>query len=232
MVVLAALRTAYVFYERRQPLPAEKKETYSTNLDDYVTLPKVYPFDLNSAKKELVGKTVWVRAGNVIPYYRYDKTAHAADLGHRAGLLPPLEKLQIVDVILQKTPTSLAAGQVAVVQKQFLAVLAKAGEQGSSAAPIGTAIGDDFRFTANDVFFFADPHELYKHWPPEVWKAIDQRQAKPGMSELQAGFALGTAGSVSTGDYGNRSIEYSNNGNSVKVTFEKNRAVSVEPASR
>jgi hypothetical protein len=228
VAALAVLRTGYIFYERRQPLPTEKKETYSTNLDDYVTFPKVYPFDLKSAKKELNGKTVWVRAGNVVPYYRYNKASKTADLASKAGLLPPLEKLQITDVVLQKTPTSLSAGQFAVVQKQFLAIFNRPGEQGSFAAPIGTAVGDNFTFTANDIFFFADPHELYKHWPADVWKAIDQHQAKPGMSELQVGFALGTGGSVSTGDYGNRSIEFSNNGNPVKVTFEKNRAVAVE----
>lgn len=232
VAILAGLRTAYIFYQRQQPLPTEKKEAYSSNLDDYVTFPKVYPFDLKSAKKELDGKTVWVRAGNVVPYYRYNKASQTADLSHRGGLLPPLERLHVDDVILQKIPTSLSAGQIAVVQRQFLAVFDTPGQQGSFAAPIGTAVGDDFKFTANDVFFFADPHELYKHWPSDVWQAINQHQAKPGMSELQVGFALGTGGSISTGDYGNRSIEYSNNGTPVKVTFDKNRAVSVELVKR
>ena len=232
VAVLAVLRTAYIFYERRQPLPTQKKETYSSNLDDYVTFPKVYPFDLKSAKKELDGKTVWVRAGNVVPYYRYNKASQTADLNRKAGLLPPLEKLQITDVVLQKTPTSLSAGQVTVVQKQFLAIVTRPDQQGSFAAPIGTAVGDNSTFNANDVFFFADPHELYKHWPADVWKAIDEHHATAGMSELQVGFALGTGGSVSSGEYGNRSIEYTNNANPVKVTFEKNRAVSVEPVAR
>jgi hypothetical protein len=231
-VVLAALRTAYIFYERRQPIAGEKKETYSSNLDDYVTLPRIYPFDLKSAKKELAGKTVWVRAGNVVPYYRYSTASHEANLGHPTGLLPPLEKLQIQDVVLQNLPVSVKAGQIVVAQKQFLAVFATPTEKGSFAAPIGTAVGDDFRFTANDIFFFADPHELYKHWPPDIWNAVDRHQAAVGMSELQAGFALGTSASISTGEYGNRSIEYTNNGHPVKVTFEKNRAVSVEPLSK
>jgi hypothetical protein len=225
-IVLTVARTAYIFYERRQPLPTEKKETYSSNLDDYVTLPKVYPFDVKSAKKELDGKTVWVRAGNVVPYYHYNTASHTADLKRRAGLLPPLEKLQIKDVMQQKMPAELMEGQFSVVQHQILAVADD--EQGTVAVPIGTAIGDDFKFTANDIFFFADPHELYKHWPADVWAAIDQHQAKAGMNELQAGFALGTSANVSNGDYGNRTIEYTNNGSPVKVTFEKNRAVSVE----
>jgi hypothetical protein len=231
-VVLAALRTAYIFYERRQPLPSEKKETYSSNLDDYVTFPKVYPFDLKSANKELDGKTVWVKAGNAVAYYRYNKTTHTADLSHQAGLLPPLAKFQISDVIQQKMPRSLQAGQVAVVQKQVLAVFELQEKQGTFAAPIGSAVGDNFNFTANDLLFFADPHELYKHWPPDVWTAIDQHQAKAGMNEIQVSLALGTAGSIGVGDYGNRTNEYTNNGTPVKVTFEKNRAVSVEPEKK
>ena len=231
-VVLVAARTAYIFYQRRQPLPRQNQETYSSNLDDYVTPPKVFPYDLSSAKKELVGKTVWVRAGNAVPYYRYNPASHEANLAHQAGLLPPLEKLQIKDVILQKMPVALKAREVAVVQKQVLAVVEMPGEKGSVAAPIGTAVGEDFNFTANDVFFFADPHRLYKHWPPDIWNAIDQHQAKVGMNELQASFAFGTSANVSSGDYGNRTIEYTNNGNPVKATFEKNHAVSVEPEKK
>jgi len=232
LLALVVLRTAYIFYQRRQPLPEQKKQTYSSNLDDYVTVPKVYPFDLKSAKKELDSKTVWVKAGNVVPYYRYNKASQTADVKRKEGLLPPLAKVQINDVILQRIPATVAEGQVAVVQKQFLAVLDMPGQKQPVAAPIGTSVGDDNNFTANDIFFFADPHELYKHWSPDIWSAIDQHQAKVGMNELQAGFALGTAGSVEAGDYGNRSVEYSNNGNPVKVTFEKNRAVSVEPESK
>lgn len=127
--VLIAARTAYIFYQRHQPLPQKKAPTYSTNLDDYVTYPKVYPFDLKSANKEMDGKTMWVRTGNAVPYYRYNAASHTAELSRQAGLLPPLEKLQIKDVILQKTPRSLSAGQVAVVQKQFLAVFDRTGRE-------------------------------------------------------------------------------------------------------
>ncbi len=231
-IVLIVARTAYIFYERRQPLPQPKQESYSGNLDDYVTPPKIFPYDLRSAKKELDGKTVWVRAGNAVPYYRDSSASHTAELKNQAGPLPPLEKLEIKDVVLQRMPATLKEGQVAVLQKQVLAVFDMPEEQGTFATAIGTAVGDDFSFTANDVFFFADPHQLYKHWPPDIWKAIDEHQAKVGMNELQAGFALGTSANVSSGDYGNRTVEYTNNGNPVKVTFEKNRAVSLEPENK
>src|SRR3979409_879360 len=86
--------------------------------------------------------------------------------------------------------------------------------------------GDAF-FSANDVFFCDDPHELYKHWPADTWSAIDQHQARQGMSELQASFALGTNMNADPGDFGNRTIEYANAGKPVTVVFEKNKATTV-----
>ncbi len=126
----------------------------------------------------------------IIPY---DAAAHSVNFKKQVGLLPPLAKLQIKDVVVQRQPVAVKVGQVAVVQKEVMAVFEKAGEPGTFAASFGTNTGDDYTFTANDMFFFDDPHELYKHWPPDVWSAIDQHEAKQGMSELQASFALGSA---------------------------------------
>jgi hypothetical protein len=230
LLVLVVVRTAYLFYERRKSneQPPPKQPAYSSNLDDYVSIPKVYLYDLKSAQKELSGKTVWVKAGNQVPYYRYQ--SGQAELKREAGLLAPLEKIDIKNVISQRVPRSLSEGQVAVVQYDILAVFTLAGGASTYAVAIGKSVGDDFNSTANDLFFFADPHQLYSHWPPEIWKAIDEHRALSGMNELQVGLALGTSGTIGPGDYGNRSVEYSNNGNPVKVTFDHNKAVSVTPA--
>lgn len=233
LVVLAGLRTAYIFYERAEtPQPAKSETAYPLNLDDYVTPPRIQPYDLKSARKALAGKTVWVKAGNQIPYYPYSSTSHQASLTHKAGVLPPLEKLQVENVISQRAPAAPAAGRVVVVRRQVLAVFKRSDKPGSYAAAIGTNIGDDFTFTVNDQFFLADPHELYKHWPPDVWKAIDQHQAREGMSELQVSFALGTSAISGPGDYGNRTMEYTNGGNPVRITFEKDKAVKVVAAAQ
>jgi hypothetical protein len=229
LLVLLFIRLVAIFYQRHEAnKPAEKKTTtYSTNMDDYVTLPKIHPYDLKSAAKELVGKTIWVRAGNAIHYYPFSAATHTADLKHEKGLLPPLAKLQIKDVVLQKAPSGpLAEGQVSVVQKQALAAFRMGDEPGTYAVPIGSSTGDDFNFTANDLFFFADPHELYKHWPPETWQAIDNHQAKQGMNEIQVAMALGTV-ATGSGEYGNRTLQFDNNGHPVTVTFANNKATSV-----
>jgi hypothetical protein len=228
--VLAAGRVGFMLYERRDTgVPQKKQTTYSSNLDDYVSPHKIVPYDVDSAKKELAGKPVWVRAGNLVPYYRYEAASHSVNLKHEVGLLPPLDKLQVQDVILQRTPVSPKPGQIIVVQKQIMTVFERSGEPGSYAVSIGLNTGDDYTFSANDIFFFEDPRELYKHWPPEVWNAITRHEATQGMSELQATFALGTNMSVSPGDYGSRTVEFANSGKPVTVTFEKNKAITVTP---
>jgi hypothetical protein len=227
-VVLAGLRVAYIFYQRHQDsVPHPAPLSYPQQADDFVRPPKIYPYDLKSAGSELVGKTVWVRTGNVLPYYRYDSASRTADLTHRVGLLPPLEKLEINDVIMQKAPVTPLPGQVVVVHKEILAVFQKAGASGKYAVSVGTNTGDNYAFTANDTLFFADPHDLYKHWPADVWAAIDQHKAKKGMNELQVGLALGEVVGASSGDYGNRWLQYKDDGKLVKVTFAKNQVTDI-----
>jgi hypothetical protein len=229
-VVVGSIQVAYLLYSRRdKEVPPKKEPTYSTNQDDYVTPHKIVPYNVESAKKELVGKPAWVKTGTEEPYYRYDAPTHSVNFSHQAGVLPTLAKLQMKDVILQRRPVALKPGEVAVVQKQIMAVFEKDGEPGLYAASIGTNTGDDYTFTANDLLFFDDPHELYKHWPPEIWSAIDKHEAVVGMSELQASFALGGAGGSDSDKVGNRTIEFTNGGKPVTVTFEKNKAVKVTP---
>ena len=228
LLVLLFIRLGFILYQRHEAnKPAEKKVTYSSNMDDYVNLPKIHPYDLKSAAKELVGKTVWVRAGNSVNYYPFSAGSRTADLKQEKGLLPPLAKLQVKDIVAQKSSAApVAEGQVSVVQKQALAVFQMGDAPGTYAVPIGTGNGDEYEFTVNDLFFLADPHELYKHWPPETWQAIDNHQAKQGMNEIQVAMALGTA-ATGSGEYGNRTLQFENNGHPVNVTFANNKATSV-----
>jgi hypothetical protein len=228
LLVASALRLAWIFYQRSQPaqLPKSQQVTYSSNQDDYVVPHKIYGYDLKSVKKELVGKTVWVSAGNSLYYYPY---ASGGASQHKAGLLAPLEKLAIQDVILQKISATPQVGQFVVEQEQVMAVFRKAGQPATYVVGIGTSVGGNYKIMANQEFFIDDPHELYKHWPPDVWEAIDHHEAKTGMSELQVGFALGTSATAGAGDYGNRVMEYTNAGKPVTVTFSGNKAAQVVP---
>ena len=233
-VIAGGAETAYLMWSRRDTSTPKKQEpTYSSNQDDYVTPRKIVPYNLESAKKELAGKPVWVKLANQIPYYRYDAASKAVNFARQAGLLPSLEKLDVKDVVLARKPVTLKPGQVAVVQKEIMMVFEKSGERGMFASSIGTNIGDDYTFTVNsagvnDLFFFEDPHALYKHWPADVWSAVDQHQVKEGMSELQATFAVGDPDKSDSDKTGDRTVEYPNAGKPLTVTFEKGKAVKVE----
>lgn len=230
--VLAGIRVFLIYRERHAPAPAPKAAPANPNFsaDDYVVTKQAHAYDLKSAKEELDGKTVWVKAGNQVTYYPY-ASGHI-DFKHPTGLLPPLQKLDITTVIQATAPGAkgeeIASG-VRVKSEQVLAVFHPNEDSKTYAAPIGGNRGGDYTLYVNDTFYLEDPHQLYKHWPQDIWTAIDQHQAKPGMNELQVGMALG--GGVpqgSGGDYGSRTLLFDNNGHPVKVTFEHNHATAIQ----
>ena len=101
----------------------------------------------------------------------------------------------------------------------------------SYAAPIGAVKGGDFKIYSDDIFFIEDPHELYKHWPADIWKKIDAHEVQVGMSELQASFAIGMGVPESSGDYGSRTLHYPNGGKPLSITFENDKAVAIKAGS-
>src|SRR5436190_966430 len=97
---------------------------------------------------------------------------------------------------------------VRVRAQQVMVVFHPAGEDKTYADPIGGSRGGDYTFYINETFFFVDPHQLYKHWPQDVWNAIDQHQVKPGMNELQVALAIGAGVPQGSGDFGNRTLRF------------------------
>src|SRR5215813_4728376 len=95
--VVAAIQVGYMWYSRRDTSTPKKKAepTYSTNQDDYVTPHKIFPYNVESAKKEMVGKPVWVKSSSQAPYYRYDASSHSVNFKQQTGMLPPLAKLEV-----------------------------------------------------------------------------------------------------------------------------------------
>jgi hypothetical protein len=223
-IVLAGARVAYVFYERHsdaeQAAQQEKerqRKKDTLNPDYYVSLRKLYAYDLASAH-ELTKAPVWVRTGYGTVYYPFDPATRHANFGHQAGLLLPLEKLQITDVVFDHAPS--APGQ-----KQIMAVYAKDGKH--FAFSIGAAQGSSFTLYANEMLFLDDPHELYKHWPPDVWDAIGKHEVRPGMNELQADCAVGLGLLEGSGLGEERVLHYPNGGAPLTVTFRNGKAVEI-----
>jgi len=186
-LVVATLRAGYIFYERHQDqLALERKKRADavgySNRDYYVNPKKLYPYDLKSAK-QLTKQPVWVKEGYRYTYFPYQPAARHVDFSHDAGLLLPIEKLAITDVVVA---TNAVAGQ----PKQVVAVFEKDGKP--YAVPIGyESANGEYKIYSDEMLYIEDPHDLYKHWSPDVWQALEQHQVKPGMNEMQADFAIG-----------------------------------------
>ena len=222
-IVLAGGRAAYVVYERREAMKEDAKPRQETALkaDYYVTPKRLHPYDLKSAR-QLTEQPVWVKVGYQLTYYPYDRQRHKADFAHEAGTLLPLQKLAIQEVVTGASP--LAPGI-----KQVLACFEVEGK--SNAVPIGAEKGSDFRIYSDDIFFIEDPHELYKHWPADIWRKIDAHEVQAGMSELQTIFAIGVGIPQGSGNFGSRTLHYANGGKPLAITFQNDKAVEIKPGS-
>ena len=224
-MVLVAGRTGWIFYARRaeareavQQEQQRQRKKDTLDADYYVTPRKLYAYDLAGAQ-ELTKSPVWVRIGYGTFYYPFDPSTKHAAFARDAGLLAPLEKIQITSVVLDRSPK-------APDQKQVMAVYAKDGKH--YAFPIGAQQGHSFTLYANEMFFLDDPHGVYKHWSPDVWDAIAKHEVHPGMNELQADCAVGLGLLDGSGLGEERVLHYSNGGAPLTVTFRKGKAVEIQ----
>jgi len=224
-IAIAAVRAGYIFYERHQDqLAFERKKQEQrigdVNPDYYVNPKKLYPYDLKSAK-QLTQQPAWVKEGYRYTYYPYDAVRKRVDFQHEAGLLLPIEQLAITDVV-----TALPPGPGS--RRQVMAVFAKAGK--SYAVPIGFETEEQTTIYSDEMFFIEDPHQLYKHWPGDVWQAVEQHQIKPGMNELQADFAVGM-GVPDAGDTSyEKTVRYPNGGKPLVVVYHDGKAADIQAA--
>jgi hypothetical protein len=219
-LVVAGLRAGYILYERHEDNLATQQQAKSagySNPDYYVTPKKLYPFDLKSAK-QLTQQPVWVKEGYRYTYYPYDAARKQVDFVHEAGLLLPIERLQIKDVV-----TAMPAG--AGSRRQVMAVFQREGK--NYAVPVGFEADEQIKIYSDEMFYVEDPQDLYKHWPPDVWQSVQQHQVKPGMNELQAVFAIGMGVPDASSSSFEKTVRYPNGGKPLVITYHDGKAVEI-----
>jgi hypothetical protein len=221
-LVVAGVRAGYILYERHEDnLAAQqqeqaKKAGYS-NADYYVVPKRLHPFDLKSAQ-QLTEQPVWVKEGYKYTYYRYVPVVKSVDFAHESGLLGPIERLDIKDVMAVPAPGG---------RRQVVATFEKDGH--SFAVPIGFEAEGQCKIYSDEMFYVEDPHELYKHWPADVWQAVAQHEVKVGMNELQADFAVGM-GTLDVGSSSDeRTLRYANGGKPLVVIYRDGKATEIKP---
>lgn len=225
-MVVAAGRLAWIFWERRaeqaREAEAELKRREAARLEaDYYVVPrKLRAYDLKSAH-ELTKQPVWVRDGHRYFYYSYDAARKKADFHEAAGVLGPIERLQINDVITGVSPHS--------PHRQVLAVFEKEGR--AYVFSVGAIRGETYYIYADEMLYIQDPRELYRHWSEEIWQAVERGEVRKGMNELQVTFAAGFGSPERSGDADVRVVQYPRNGRPLRVTYRRGKAETIEPGA-
>jgi hypothetical protein len=222
-MVVAGVRAGYILFQRHEDRVAAEKQKKAqdvgySNPDYYVSPRKLYPYDLKSAQ-QLTQQPVWVKEGYRYTYYRYDADRKQVDFAHDAGLLLPIEKLEIKNVVTAKPPGS---GE----RRQVMAIFQKEGK--SYAVPIGYEAEQQYKIYSDEMFFIEDPHILYKHWTADVWQTVEQHQVKPGMNEMQADFAIGMGVPEGGGSSSEKAVRYPNGGKPLMIVYHDGKAAEIK----
>jgi len=228
-VIAIGGEVAYLHYERNKPMKTAKVEEKGPTNPDYLVFLKQKRPSTPADVKELTGQTLWVSAGAQMEYY--PSSGHHAEYSKPAGTLLGAEPIVVKGVFEQKAPND-ATFRIAGGDAQVLLAFTKPKSDDPKkeyAVPVGYREGKDYTFRMDDIFFYDDPHELYKHWGPQVWKAIDSHQVILGMSESQVQLALGQVSKSVSQETGNRLVVYSNLGHPMAVTFVKDKVTAFRP---
>jgi hypothetical protein len=225
LLVAVGVRVWLIHRERVEAnKPATAADAQPSYTDDQLILPRrLHQTDLKDAR-ELNGKRIWVFAASQLN--AYPATPTRMDYAHPGPLLLGAEPLDVVNFIEGKAPAS-AYSRIPKGDAQVFMLFHRAGDNKLWGTPVGDREGKFYSFFMDECFFYDDPHVLYKHWSPEVWKAIDEHRAIQGMNELQANLALGQVSKPGPGKAGDRTIVFDNDGKPVTVTFVKDKATSI-----
>jgi hypothetical protein len=219
LVLAVGVRVGLIYRERNTPAVQTPVAREKIADDDLVFLKKKRPDSLKDAK-ELVGTTVWVSAGGQLDFYPYLR--HAVVYGKSQGVLLGAEPLMVKDVVEQVAPKA-ATFRIPGGDKQVLVVFTRPGPDTQYAVPVGYRQAGQYTFYADEIFFYDDPHELYKHWGKEIWQAVDEHRVILGMNERQVELSLGQVSNSTSKDYGNRMVVFANLGKPMAVTFVNNK---------
>lgn len=210
---------------RNQPVAVPQRDQGPTISQDDTVMPRKLYIDSLPSAQVLVGKPVWMKTGYEFDYFPY--RGHRVDLAHSAGLLPSVQRLDIRQIVTQKVPSGFAS-RIPHGDRQIFAVFTMPGNTQEFATAIGYLQGSDATFFCDQIFYYDDPHQLYHFWPASIWQAIDQHRPVAGMNELQTATAVGVIQQCDSSNIGNRTVNYVAGPVTWRVTFQDDKATSVQ----
>ena len=179
LVLAVGGELAYLHHERNKPMVMKAPEREKIADDDLVFLKQKRPSSMADLK-ELVGTTVWVSAGGQLDYYPY--AGKTVEYGKSAGTLLGAQSMVVKGRWSRWLRRRLRSGFRVGTGRccWFLRCRDAADAAKEYAVPVGYRQDGQYTFYTDEIFFYDDPHELYKHWGPEIWKAVDAHQRDHG----------------------------------------------------
>lgn len=224
VLVIASIYMYTVWKKRQNPGVVKQNQEQQLTADDVAVVRMEFPAHFEDVK-DLEGKSVWMKNGYTIPYYPF--AGGKVDFKKRVGQIPPLQKLDVKKAIKAAVPADVDDG-ISHGQRQALVVFTFPDDKQEYATPVGAIDTGTEQYYDDLLFFYDDPHTIYRHWPKDLWAAIESHQVKPGMNELQARLAVGQK--IQTDNpqaEGNRTVTYDADGKKWTVTFRNDKAITV-----
>jgi hypothetical protein len=229
-IAVIGVRFGMIYRDRHAPEKAITAPARQKIADDDLVYLKHKRQSSMEDIKDLVGQPLWVSAGGQMDYYPAGGR-HVDYTAKPAGTLLGAEKLDLKGFVEQAKPKSIAS-RIPPGDRQVVMLFSLPGSETPAkvyGVPVGYHEAGQYTFYLDEIFFYDDPHELYKHWGPEIWKAVDAHQVIMGMNERQVQMALGQVSKSLSKDYGNRLVVFANLGKPFAVTFVKNKVTAFRP---
>jgi hypothetical protein len=195
-----------------------------------LNLKKQRPDSLKDERK-LIGTTIWVSAADQMDYYK--DTGNHVDYAHPVGVLAGATPMEIKGVFEQVPPaTGRAVARITAGSRHVLLAftMPKSNDPKTLyAVPVGHFVDGQYEFFTDEIFFYEDPHTLYKHWGDATWTHVDKHECVVGMTENQCMMAIGQVITPHGDKMGDRSVTYNNGGKPVDVDFVNGKATKVTP---
>jgi len=230
LLAVIGVRLGLMIHQRHvdETAVAPKVDEPKMDPDDLVFLKHLRPDSMKDIH-DLAGKTLWVSAGGQMDFYPV--AAHRANYAKSEGVLLGADPILAKDAIEQVAPKS-ATYRIPGGDRQVLLVFTRPKSPQPDtlyAVPIGYHQDGVYTFFTDEIFFYDDPHVLYKHWSPDVWTAVDAHKVILGMNERQVELALGQVSKSESHAYGNRTVTFDDQGHPVDVTFVHDKATAIHP---
>ena len=224
-LVIGGIYLFSVWRQRQSPGVVRNTNPEQNLTPDDVAIVRVKWMTTFDDTLTLVGTSVWMKKGYVMPYYPF--AGGRVEFSKSAGLIPAAQELEVKKIVKAVAPASVDDG-ISHGSRQVFAVFKLPGSPALYATSIGAIQGSQEAYFCDNLFYYDDPHIIYNYWPHSVWTAIDAHQVQPGMSELETQMSLGQMTETDGGSKGNRDVTYDVNGKKWTVTFVNNHATAIQ----